>query len=578
MHLRDRAVIGILSLVLVGLAGTVVLPSLSAGGPSATPRTSLPPSHPYVEGVVGSATSVSPFSAQTAVEREIDALLFRGLVRLGPDDTLIGDLADHWEVDAAGAAWTFHLRAGQTWQDGEPITSNDIVFTVEALSSPDYVGPGAASWREVTATAIDPLTVTLSLATPLGGFLQAATQPIAPAHLLAEVPPSDLPADQFGRHPVGSGAFRLASMDETRAVLMPAIFEPLQTGGSGVPLDSPVPTDSLATAGPTAPGGGPLPYLDGIEFRFFADTDALTAAWDRGELDGAAGIPADVATRLDDAPGSRILRYPATTLLAVTLNVRASHPEFRDANVRRALLEAIDRDAIIQHVLGGFATRAESLIPPSSWAFDAATSKPVPFDAADAKKVLVAAGWKQAEGGGWIPKGASGPVTIELLSPEAAVNASAYAVADAIAADWEAIGLTVSRSALAVSELVGQRLQTGDFSAAVIGTTIGLDPDLYPLLASTQATANGSNFGGLQSADLDKLLVKARAPGTQEERKAAYVALQAKLAAGTYVLPIAFRDVLVVVRNTLKGPVPRPVGGPGDRFWDVLTWRLADAP
>jgi peptide/nickel transport system substrate-binding protein len=339
-----------------------------------------------------------------------------------------------------------------------------------------------------------------------------------------------------------------------------------------------VPTDSLATAGPPAHAGGSLPYLDGIEFRFFADPDALAAAWTRGDLDGAAGLSADVATRLNGSPGARILQYPATTLMAVILNVRATHPEFRDATVRKALLEAIDRDAIVRTALGGFGTRADSLIPPSSWAFDPATSKPLPFDPADAQKVLLAAGWKRADGGGWIPKGAKAPLAIELLSPEAVVNPSASAVADAVAASWQAIGLTVSRSALPGAELVGQRLETGNFSAAVVGTTIGLDPDLYPLLASTQATSSGSNFAGLQNADLDKLLVKARAPGTPEERKAAYVALQAKLAAGSFVLPVAFGDILVVVKNTLSGPVPRPVGGPGDRFWDVLTWRLADGP
>ena len=159
---------------------------------------------------------------------------------------------------------------------------------------------------------------------------------------------------------------------------------------------------------------------------------------------------------------------------------------------------------------------------------------------------------------------------------EATVNPTAFAVADAVAADWRAIGLTVTRTALPGAELVGQHLQTGDFGAAVTGTTIGLDPDLYALLASTQAKATGSNFSGVQDPALDALLVKARAPGTDVARKAAYVDLQAKLAEGTYVLPIAFRDVIVVVRNTLTGPVSRPVGGPGDRFWDVLTWRLAD--
>ena len=504
MHIRDRAVIGILSLVLIGLTGVVIAPSFSPegpNGPNETPSTTPAPSHPYVEGIIGGAVSVSPFSAQSVAERQIVSLLFRGLVRLGPDDTLVGDLADHWSVDATGAAWTFHLRPGLTWQDGEPITSEDVVFTVGALSDPSYTGPGASSWREVTATATDAQTVTLTLTTPLGGFLQAATQEIAPAHLLAGVAPSDLPADPFGHKPVGSGAFRLAALDDAHALLVPYISD-AQPGESGGPnAGSPPPTNSLATPSATAPGGAALPYLDGIEFRFYSDVDALTSAWGLGEIDGAVGLPAEVASRLAAGGGAHLLEYPSTTLFAVTLNLRPTHVEFRDPAVRRALLQAIDRDAIVRDALGGLATRADGLIPPSSWAFDPAATPEVPFDVKAAEAGLVSAGWKKADGGGWIPKGGTDPLTIEILSPQADANPAAYAIADAVAAAWTSIGLDVAHTALAGAQFVGEHLQTGDFSVAVTGTTIGLDPDLYPLLAvEPDDDCVGPTISGLQDA------------------------------------------------------------------------------
>lgn len=575
MQVRDRAVIGILSLVLVGLTGVVIGPSVLTAAPDATPNATPPPANPYVEGIVGNALSVSPFSAQSIAERQIVSLLFRGLVRLGPDDTLVGDLADRWTVDAKGAAWTFHLRSGLTWQDGEPITSDDVLFTVRALSDPAYTGPGASSWREVTATATDAHTITLTLATPLGGFLQAVTQEIAPAHLLAGVAPADLPTDPFGRKPVGSGAFRLASLDDTHALLVPYISDTETGVPEGPNAGSPPPTDSLATPTATVPGASTLPYLDGIEFRFYDDVDALRSAWGLGQIDGAVGLPSDVATSLAAGGGAHLLRYPSTTLFAVTLNLRPSHPEFRDPAVRVALLQAIDRDAIVREALGGLATRADGLIPPSSWAFDPTTSPVIGFDVEVAKAGLVAAGWKQADGGSWIPKGATDPLTIEILSPQADANPAAYAIADAVAAAWGAIGLDVAHTALPGADFVGEHLQVGDYAVAVTGTSIGLDPDLYPLLASSQATQRGANYSGVQDASLDALLVRARAPGSEDVRLAAYAALQTKLAAGTYVLPVAFADVVVVVRDTLTGPRPRPVGAPGDRFWDVLTWRLA---
>ena len=575
MHTRDRAIIGILSLVLVGLTGVVIAPSFLSDGPNETPRITPAPTHPYVEGIIGAAFSVSPFSAQSVAERQIASLLFRGLVRLGPDDTLVGDLADRWAVDASGAAWTFHLRPGLTWQDGEPLTSEDVLFTVGALSDPSYAGPGSSSWREVTATAADAQTVTLTLTTPLGGFLQAVTQEIAPAHLLAGVAPRDLPTDPFGRKPVGSGAFRLVTLDDAHALLVPYVGDVQSGGPRGPNAGSPPPTDSLATPTASPPGGAALPYLDGIDFRFYPDVDALTSAWGQGEIDGAVGLPADVAARLAAGGGAHLLEYPSTTLFAVTLNLRPSHIEFRDPAVRRALLQAIDRDTIIRVVLGGLATRADGLIPPSSWAFDPAATPPILFDVEAAKAGLIAAGWKQAEGGGWIPTGGKDPLTIEILSPQADANPAAYAIADAVAGAWTSIGLDVAHTALAGAEFVREHLQSGDFSVAVTGTTIGLDPDLYPLLASSQTTLHGSNYSGLQNAGLDALLVRARAPGPDADRKAAYVALQTSLAAGTYVLPVAFADVVVVVRDALTGPRPRPVGAPGDRFWDVLTWRLA---
>jgi peptide/nickel transport system substrate-binding protein len=574
--LRDRAVVGVLSLVLVILTGAVVAPSFVPSNPVVTPGPSLRPTRPYVEGVLGTATSVSPFSARTPAERAMVALVFRGLVRLGPDDTVLGDLAERWEVDPTGAIWTFHLRPNLVWQDGQPITAADVLFTIEALTDPEYSGPGAASWREVSAAAPDPATVVLTLATPLGGFLEAATQPIAPSHLLAGVAPVDLPDNPFGRHPIGSGSFRLTLLDAGHATLIPAVPDVIEPD-QGVPDEgTPPATDSLATPGPSVPGGAPLPYLEGIEFRFFDEADALAAAWAAGDLDGASGLSATEAATLAEAPGARVLSYPSTTLLSVILNLRPAHPEFRDVTVRRALLAAIDRDAIVRSVLAGGATRADSPIPPTSWAFDAATSVPVAFDPAAARAGLTAAGWKEAEGGGWIAKGQTEALTIELLSPEESANPTFYGVAEAVVADWRAIGLTVVQRPLTGTELVGEHLRTGQFSAAVVGMGIGLDPDLYPLLASSQVTASGSNFAGLQNPVLDGLLVAARAPGTDEVRKAAYVALQAQLATGTYLLPIAFRDEVVVVRDALQGPQIRAIGSPGDRFWDVLTWRLAD--
>ncbi|MEA2608069.1 MAG: peptide/nickel transport system substrate-binding protein, partial [Chloroflexota bacterium] len=406
----------------------------------------------------------------------------------------------------------------------------------------------------------------------LGGFLQAATQPIAPAHLLANVPIDSLPNAPFGQRPVGSGPFVLVRLDATSADLAPASAAGVGAEPTGEP--SPASTDSLATPGATIRPSGPVPYLTGIQLRFFDDPGALVVAYRDDGLDAASGLPPAQVGDLASETGSRILRYAGSTLTAVLFNLRPGQHAFATPAMRTALLEAIDRTALIQAAFAGAASPATGLIPSSSVLFDSVAAGTVPYDPAAAQKALKAAGWTKVDNA-WRRPNFKKAFTFDLYSPDAASNPAAFAAAAAVAADWKRIGLQVSHVALAPSAFVTGRLARGLFSVAVGDVTVGLDPDLYPLLASSQTLSGGPNVIGLQDPALDKLLVAARKPGTAAARAAAYSALQAQLAKGQYVLPLAFADESIVVRDTLVGPVPRQVADPSDRFWDVLTWRLA---
>jgi peptide/nickel transport system substrate-binding protein len=567
----DRVVVGTLAVILLALAVVVgasspaVVPSSStAGAVSPSPTGSGDILHAYREGILGRPESISPLTARTRVDRQLVGLIFSGLVANGPNDTLVPGLATSWSSDRKGRTWTFHLRDA-TWHDGTPVTAADVVFTVHTLQDPGYTGPANGSWKDVTAIAVDPHTVRFQLATPLGGFLQAATQPIAPAHLLQDVPVDRLADDPFGQAPVGSGPYRLVSLDHDGAILEPtSASAPGPEIGSQLP--SPVPT-------PTPEGNGSEP-LPGIEFAFFDDAAALAQAYESGAVDGADGLTAADATRLAASPGSRLLRYPTTTLTAVFFNVRSGHTMFRDSRVRKALLQAIDRKTIASGPFGGGAVVADSLIPPTSWAFDPASSPVVAYSRGQAARGLKAAGWKQASGK-WLMPGGKKPVAFEVIGPDATTNASTAGAVDEIARDWSALGLRVTDVGLDPTTLVGDRIEAGKFDVVVVDINIGLDPDLYPILASTQKRSGGLNVGGIQSPILDERLVAAREPGSMTKRLAAYKKLQQTLAAGLFVLPICFRDELVVVRDTLTGPAIRTLSDGSERFFDVLTWRLA---
>jgi peptide/nickel transport system substrate-binding protein len=579
MTRTDSVVVGTLVALFALLAALIGAPAFqlasspNASSPSPAASTPQIAARPYVEGVLGSPTSISPLTARTQADRDLVALIFAGLLRNGPNGTLLPDLAQRWSVDASGKTWTVDLRDDARWQDGQPVTSDDVVFTIRTLQDPSYAGPSSSSWSEVDVEPQGPSRVTFTLKTPLGGFLQALTQPIAPAHLLADVPVADLPTDPFGQSPIGAGPFALTDLTDTSATLVPVGLIP-GPGEEASASPSVSPTDSLTTPGPTLRPSRPQPYLTGIEFRYFAEADELEAAFRAGDLDAASGLPPQLAAELGTTQGARVMRYPGSTLSAVLLNLRPGHPEFGTPAIRTAYLAAIDRDALIASAYSGLALAATDPIPPTSPMFNAKADPAVPFGRSAAGKALRAAGWIRDVKGWHIAK-SKPALKLEVISPPETVNRGLYLAADAVVRDWKAMGFSATHVALPPGQYAGERLSTGTFQVALADIRIGLDPDLYPLLASSQTLTGGSNVIGLQDPALDPLLEKARAPGSMTSRTAAYSALQTQLGKGRYLLPLAFPDEVVVLRDTVQGPVARQVTDGSDRFWDVLTWRLA---
>jgi peptide/nickel transport system substrate-binding protein len=567
---RDALVIGILVLALVVLGGAQALLPGAAGPalPSAAPFSPTPPVV-YREGVIGRPESITPVTARSRSERTLVGLVFSGLVRLGPGTSLEPDLATSWEMSDDGLTWTFRIRDDARWHDGVPVTAADVAYTVRVLRSPDLAGPAAASWAEVTATAMDEKVVRFSLDRPLAGLLDAATQPLLPAHLLGDVPAQELADHPFSRAPIGTGPFVLTAINDNVATLEPAALLPVPPPEDS---DLPVPTDSLASAPAPPTPAAPVPYLDRVEIHFFDDAPSIEEALREGHIDAAAGLPPDEVDALAIDTGAEVVRYPSTTLSLVLLDHRPGHAELREPRVHKALLAAIDRDALVRDALAGAGVRADALVPPGSWAFDAAAAGTVPHDAEAAAALLEAAGWTM-EDGGWTAPKAQSPYVLEVLAPPASANPAASAMAAGVVAAWDKLGFEVRFVELEPVDLVG-RLREGAFTAAVVDVSFRLDPDLYPFLASTQVAPRGGNLAGLQDRTLDELLTAARTAGSAETRTVAWRAVLAHMAETMPVLPLAWRSEIVLAK-ALDGVTPRLIGDVGDRYWDVLAWRLA---
>ena len=257
-----------------------------------------------------------------------------------------------------------------------------MLFTIETLQDPSYTGPSSTSWNEVTVSASGPHRVVFTLETPLGGFLQALTQPLAPAHLLADVPVDALADDPFGQQPVGSGPFALVELTDESASLVPAgDFVPAEEDPSAIPSSSPAPPDSLGTPAATGRPSRPQPYLAGIDFRFYDDSAKLAADFRSGVAGRSVrdlapgGRRAGIRRRHAPAalPGRHADRGPAESSAEHTRSSRrprSGRPSCRRSTGSRLIDEAYAMSA----------ASATGPIPPSSPMFDPAADPVVPYD------------------------------------------------------------------------------------------------------------------------------------------------------------------------------------------------------
>ena len=214
---------------------------------------------------------------------------------------LVPDLAERWSVDASGKTWTVDLRADARWHDGTPVTPDDVIFTIETLQDPAYTGPSATSWSELTVATTGPRQVRFTLKTPLGGFIQAdpADRPGPPAWGRADRIPR--------RRPVRRATGRFGTVRRDRPHPKVCLARPRgdRPGNRRPEPHGRLVPGSLTTPAPTLRPSRPLPYLAGIELRFYTDVDALVRDFRAGDLDGASGLPPADAVELGSMDGAR---------------------------------------------------------------------------------------------------------------------------------------------------------------------------------------------------------------------------------------------------------------------------------
>ena len=504
----------------------------------------------YIEGLVGSIGRLNPIlDSANPADQDIDRLLFSGLIRFDDHGNPQPDLAENWGISVDGLVYNFTLRENLTWQDGTPLTAEDIAFTVDLLRNPQLPIPEDVRtlWESVEVIAFDEHHIQFRLPSAFAPFMDYLNFGVLPKHLLGEMDAATLLNAPYNLEPVGSGPYQfdelLSANDQVTGVVLRA-WDGYHLG---------------------------RPFIDQIVFHYYETSEAAYAAYQQGDVLGISYIDANLLPQVLAEPTLNVYSSRLPRLSIVMLNLdNADVPFFQEQLVRQALMQGINRQWIIDRYLGGQAFIADGPILPGSWAYNEnLASLPYAVDAAVA--LLKQAGYViPAEGGVRSKDNVS--LEFDLVHPDTPLHTQ---IAQSIRDNLAEIGVQVNLVAVPYAELLSTYLEPREYESALVDLNLSHspDPDPYPFWHQAAATG-GQNYSKWDDRRASEYLEQARVSVSQSQRARLYRNFQTHFARELPSLPLFFPVYSYAVSAQVRGVSVGPIFQSSDRFATINQWFL----
>lgn len=543
-RLRWQILVVAVTLVIVALlllsqqpVSVITLPAAAPGGI-------------YTEALIGSMGRLNPMlDWNNPADRDVNRLLFSGLMRFDSHGLPQPDLADAWGASADGTIYNFSIRQNAVWHDGQPVTSDDVIFTIELIKSSGSLFPQDIKdmWSQVEVIRLNEKTLQVKLHEPFSPFLDYTTFGILPKHLLESVPADQLASAEFNLNPVGTGPYK---------------FDRLLTSSGQI-------SGVVLVANPDyyiQP-----PFIEQVVFRYYPNSAAAFDAYQQGEVLGISQITEDVlqAALQEPALSVHTSRLPQMGLVFLNLN-NPTVSFLQNENVRRALLLGVNRNIIVSHILKGQAIIADGPILPGSWAYYEEIEK-FPYDPDAAIQLLTSEGFVFSAGSDVRSKDGQ-PLTFTLVHPN---DETHTLIAQAIQADWLLIGVRVELQSVPYDSLVNDFLTPRNYQAALadLNTARTPDPDPYLFWHQSEATG-GQNYSQWDNRTASEFLETARVSADFSERARLYRNFQVIFTDEMPSLPLYYPVYSYGVDAQLQGVQVAPLYDTSDRLALINQWYL----
>ena len=461
---------------------------------------------------------------------EINVLLFNGLTAHDGANQIVPGLAEKWEYDEETFTYTFHIRDGVKWHDGEPFTADDVKFTIEAIKDSENGAENAPNYEDVEEIAVvDEKTVSFKLSAPNVAFLEYMTMAVLPKHLLEG---EDMQESDFFRHPIGTGPYKLESWDAGQSIVM-VKNEEYYLG---------------------------CPKIDKIIFKIVGDDNAQAVQMEAGELDLVLLDPKN-AQNFAGKEGFTCYDMITSDYRGIMFNF-ANEYWSKNRDVIPAICYAIDRQSIIDSVLLGQGMSAYG--PLQRNIYNNENVEHYDYNPNKAVEILEAAGCTMGENGFYERDGEEIGFTISVMSGEQ----DRIDIAQAAAQQIREVGVNCVVD-------IPARMDWGGQMACLIGWGSPFDADDHTY--KVFGTDKGANYSGYSNEKVDNYLTLARQFADTEIRARYYGLFQEELAKDPAYAFICYIDANYVAKSTIQGISTDTVMGHHGVgiFWNVHEWTIS---
>lgn len=511
---------------------------------------------PATGGTITEATTdfsrfVNPVLARSDVDKDLVALIYSGLLKPSAGNILVNDLAESVTKSENGLNYTVKIKDGVTFHDNSPLTSDDIVFTVQKIKDPIIKSPVAGNWVGVEIKKIDDKTVQFTLPQPYEPFMQNLTLGILPSHLWASSTVETFDINPLNRKPVGTGAYKVASIKE----LEPGVVSQYTLTSFNKYIRD-------------------KPYVTTYVFDMYKDEESAIKAVTGGKADIVAGISIDSYSANKSALNKTHLVKPLLPRTYSLFFNQSSDPVLLNSEVRNALEQSIDRADLLSVVRDGLGEITNSPIP-GMMVTTSTTTLSKDERLALAQQTLTDKGWKKGDDGVFQKQTTLNKKTTNTrlsFSISTSNSGELKAIAQYVADVWKKIGADVTVQIYESSDLSDKVIRPRKYDVLLFGQVVGRDLDLYPFWHSSQQKDTGLNLAMYANKKVDAALEKLRVVSSSTDQQALIKTIASEIQKDVPAIFLYSPDYLLFASHSIKGINIGAIDSGSERLYYANEW------